>query len=197
MCIVKFIPYLMQLIYRARKIKFLITFIFFLFLLSFVILANKPIDGYLGSRLHPRFPPNDLGHSSKHKLCLLVPFRDRFDELSEFVPYMHKFLSANNVPFEIIVINQVMTIVIQLIVNFKSIFKRLNFLQVDPFRFNRASLLNTGFKHILETTSCDYIGLHDVDLMPANDDLLYSFPETGPMHLAGEVMLQVSRELNR
>lgn len=49
-------------------------------------------------------------------------------------------------------------------------------------RFNRASLINAGF---LETRSqCDYIAMHDVDLLPVNNDLSYAFPQEGPFHLA-------------
>ena len=35
-----------------------------------------------------------------------------------------------------------------------------------------------------KSTGCDYIALHDVDLIPRNDDLLYSFPENGPFHIS-------------
>ena len=42
-----------------------------------------------------------------HKLCILVPFRDRFEELLEFAPYIHKFLHNQNVHHKIYVINQV------------------------------------------------------------------------------------------
>ena len=42
-----------------------------------------------------------------HKLAVIVPFRDRFDELLEFVPHMHKFLNAQKVRHKIFIINQV------------------------------------------------------------------------------------------
>ena len=41
-----------------------------------------------------------------HKLCLIVPFRDRFQELMEFAPYMSKFLSEQKVAHEIYVLHQ-------------------------------------------------------------------------------------------
>lgn len=50
------------------------------------------------------------------------------------------------------------------------------------FRFNRGSLINVG---VLESQNdCDYIAMHDVDLLPLNDDLDYSFPEDGPFHVS-------------
>ncbi|XP_050391801.1 beta-1,4-galactosyltransferase 7-like [Patella vulgata] len=48
--------------------------------------------------------------------------------------------------------------------------------------FNRASLINIGF---LESKSqCDYIAMHDVDLLPLNPALSYSYPENGAFHVA-------------
>ncbi|KAK3786623.1 hypothetical protein RRG08_027581 [Elysia crispata] len=97
--------------------------------------------------------------AANHSMCVLVPFRDRFEELMEFVPHMNKFLLKQNIVHELIVINQ-----------------------LDKFRFNRASLINVGF---LETRhNCDYIAMHDVDLLPLNEELRYDFPENGPYHLA-------------
>lgn len=49
-------------------------------------------------------------------------------------------------------------------------------------RFNRASLINVGFLESGNDT--DYIAMHDVDLMPLNEQLDYSFPEAGPFHVA-------------
>lgn len=55
-------------------------------------------------------------------------------------------------------------------------------LQIDRFRFNRASLINVGFLEI--NKEFDYIAIHDVDLLPINDELLYSFPNKGPFHVS-------------
>ncbi|ELT90432.1 hypothetical protein CAPTEDRAFT_75285, partial [Capitella teleta] len=104
-------------------------------------------------------PPGDDPTWGQHRLAIIVPFRDRFDELLEFVPHMHQFLSAQRIRHKIVVVNQ-----------------------QDKHRFNRAALINIGF---LETkTECDYIAMHDVDLMPMNPALSYAYPADGPMHLA-------------
>eukprot|EP00095_Tigriopus_kingsejongensis_P010450 snap_masked-scaffold918_size81203-processed-gene-0.2 protein:Tk10450 transcript:snap_masked-scaffold918_size81203-processed-gene-0.2-mRNA-1 annotation:"beta- -galactosyltransferase" len=95
-----------------------------------------------------------------HKLCVLVPFRDRFDELTDFVPHLSDFLNRQGIRFEMFILNQ-----------------------VDEYRFNRAALLNAGFLHGLAHSTCDYVALHDVDLMPLNPELSYRYPLT-PMHLA-------------
>ncbi|XP_032675503.1 beta-1,4-galactosyltransferase 7 [Odontomachus brunneus] len=97
--------------------------------------------------------------ASQHRLAILVPFRDRFEELLIFVPHMQKFLDKQDINYHIFVLNQ-----------------------VDRYRFNRASLINVGF---LETEKAfDYIAMHDVDLLPMNDQLSYAFPSIGPYHIS-------------
>lgn len=98
-----------------------------------------------------------------HTLAVLVPFRNRYEELQEFVPHIHQFLNRQNVYHEIWVINQ-----------------------ADSHRFNRASLLNTGF--LLSRNQCDYMVMHDVDLLPQNDDLKYSYPSDGPYHISSPAL---------
>ena len=50
------------------------------------------------------------------------------------------------------------------------------------FRFNRASLINIGY--LMSHAECDYIAMHDVDLLPLNPDLNYTYPKDGPFHVA-------------
>ncbi|GMT19113.1 hypothetical protein PFISCL1PPCAC_10410 [Pristionchus fissidentatus] len=90
-----------------------------------------------------------------HRLCVLVPFRDREAELDEFVPHIKKFLRVQNIENEIIVLNQ-----------------------TDSFRFNRASLINVGWFES-DRIGCDYLVMHDVDLLPMNPNLDYTFPGEG------------------
>lgn len=97
---------------------------------------------------------------SDHRLAVIVPFRERFDELLRFVPHMSRFLQKQDIHFKIHVINQ-----------------------VDDLRFNRASLINVGF--LLVHDQADYIAMHDVDLLPLDDDLSYRFPGHGsPFHVS-------------
>jgi xylosylprotein 4-beta-galactosyltransferase len=51
-----------------------------------------------------------------------VPYRNRFEELTQFIPHISKFLSRQHVGFSIFIVNQ-----------------------VDAYRFNRAALINAGF----------------------------------------------------
>jgi len=97
--------------------------------------------------------------ASDHKLCIIVPFRDRFEELLEFAPYMKTFLDKQGVEHEMWVVNQ-----------------------ADKLRFNRAYLINVGFHE--SSSKCDYMAMHDVDLLPQNPALLYKYPDTGPLHIS-------------
>lgn len=54
----------------------------------------------------PEKDPGDNENWGPHKLAILIPFRDRFEELMEFVPYMHKFLARQKVRHRFYVINQ-------------------------------------------------------------------------------------------
>lgn len=95
----------------------------------------------------------------KPRLAILVPFRDRFDELLQFAPHMNAFLKQQSIPHHIFVLNQ-----------------------VDRYRFNRASLINVGF--LYTKLHYDYIAMHDVDLLPLNSNLRYDYPKDGPFHVA-------------
>lgn len=49
-------------------------------------------------------------------------------------------------------------------------------------RFNRAALLNIGF--LLSKNECDYLVMHDIDLLPLNDQLPYHYPALSPLHIS-------------
>lgn len=76
----------------------------------------------------------------------------------EFVPYIDGFLNNQNIPHHIFILNQ-----------------------IDRLRFNRASLINVGF--LFSKDKHDYIAMHDVDLLPLNNQLKYEYPK-GAFHVA-------------
>ena len=91
-------------------------------------------------------------------LSLIVPYRNREAHLNQFLPHMNRFLRAQSINFHIFIIEQ-----------------------ADDKPFNRAKLLNIGFK---ESSNYDYFCFHDVDMLPEKSD--YSFVDM-PTHLAVEV----------
>lgn len=94
----------------------------------------------------------------KHKLGVIVPYRDREDQLKEFVPYMQKYLE--NIDHTIIVVEQ-----------------------CDDNDFNRGKLLNIGYLAAIKQ-GCDYVVFHDIDLLPIKVDYGYA---DRPTHLIGEI----------
>jgi hypothetical protein len=84
----------------------------------------------------------------KNKLLVIVPYRDRESHLKEFIPYIIKTLDCQNINYKIVVVEQ------------------------SPEKlFNRGLLCNIGFD--LYKNQCDYICIHDVDMIGENFDYSY------------------------
>ncbi|KAL3071396.1 hypothetical protein niasHS_016680 [Heterodera schachtii] len=102
----------------------------------------------------------------QHQLCVTIPYRDRWTELQQMLPLLHKFLATTQAivpPPRYIVVNQS---------------------EEDALRFNRAALINIGALEA-ERVGCDYMAIHDVDIVPLNPNLSYHYPEDGHiMHVA-------------
>jgi predicted glycosyltransferase involved in capsule biosynthesis len=92
------------------------------------------------------------------KLGIVVPYRNREDHLPLFIEHMQHYIK--DVDFKIYVVEQT---------------------QEKPF--NRGKLLNVG-SVLAFKEGCDYVALHDVDMLPVVAD--YSYVET-PTHMAVEV----------
>lgn len=91
------------------------------------------------------------------KLGVIVPYRHRELQLPVFINTIGEYLDNQNIPHEIIVINQ-----------------------DDAKQFNRGMLLNIGFKHARKL-ACKYVVFHDVDMLPVDVDYTYA---DKPIHLA-------------
>jgi hypothetical protein len=92
------------------------------------------------------------------KMSVIVPYRDREQNLKLFVPHVKNFLRNRGFEWSVLVVEQEFG---------------------KPF--NRAKLLNIGFD--LTKDNFDYFCFHDVDLLPMNDTCDYSYPEK-PSHLS-------------
>lgn len=93
----------------------------------------------------------------KHKLGIIVPFRNRHDQLVLFKQTITNYLNNFDMDYEIIIVEQ-----------------------EEGKLFNRGMLLNIGFKYA-KKLKCDYVVFHDVDMLPINVDYSYS---DYPIHLA-------------
>lgn len=91
------------------------------------------------------------------KLGVIVPYRDRYEQLIVFKKSIQDYLTSKNIKFELIIVEQ------------------------DGAKiFNRGKLLNIGFLKAKQL-KCDYVVFHDVDMIPVDVD--YSFTDY-PVHLA-------------
>ena len=90
-----------------------------------------------------------------HKLGIIVPYRDREQQLKRFLSHMKDYIK--DIDYEIFIIEQ-----------------------LDDKPFNRGKLLNVGYKYALDK-GCDYFVFHDVDMLPEEVDYSYS---DKPLHLA-------------
>jgi len=92
-----------------------------------------------------------------HKLGVIVPYRNRYEHLQEFKKSIVEYLESKNIDFKIIIVEQ-----------------------DNAKLFNRGMLCNIGFIEV-KKENCDYIVIHDVDMIPVDVD--YSYSDT-PIHLA-------------
>ena len=90
-----------------------------------------------------------------HKLGIIVPYRDREQQLKRFLSHMKEYIK--DIDYEIFIVEQ-----------------------ADDKPFNRGKLLNAGYKYALDK-GCDYFVFHDVDMLP--EDVDYSYSDK-PLHLA-------------
>jgi hypothetical protein len=98
--------------------------------------------------------------TNKHKLGVIVPYRDRYHHLVSFKTEISKYLDKVGIDYVLIVIEQ-----------------------DNAKLFNRGKLLNVGFKTALKE-GCDYVVFHDVDMIPTKVDYSYS---NVPVHLATDL----------
>ena len=76
----------------------------------YLVLSPDPLNDVGGSRSDGAWTSPLLACDDRswgeHRMAVIVPFRDRFDELLEFASYLHRFLCTQRVRHQIFVINQ-------------------------------------------------------------------------------------------
>ncbi len=102
---------------------------------------------------------------------LVVPYRNRPDQLATFLAWSKPFLAYQNLTYHIVIVEQ-----------------------SPGTEFNRAALFNAGFTEMtkkLKLNSSDQdtcFVFHDVDLVPQNPKNLYACPRSGsPVHLSANL----------
>ncbi|XP_076050328.1 beta-1,4-galactosyltransferase 1-like isoform X2 [Oratosquilla oratoria] len=105
-----------------------------------------------------RFRPHHC--RARHRVAVIVPFRDRASHLALFTYHLHPMLERQQIDYAIYIIEQ-----------------------AGSGRFNRAMLLNVGALEALKQYQYDCFIFHDVDLLPEDDRNLYTCPEQ-PRHMS-------------
>jgi hypothetical protein len=98
------------------------------------------------------------------KIAIIVPYRDRREQLDTFVPHMVEFFKNKDVDYKIFIIEQ-----------------------SDDKPFNYGKLCNIGFSLFKE--GFDYFCFHDIDMLPVSDDCDYNYIHIGgyPVHMSTKV----------
>lgn len=116
---------------------------------SFIEFKAESLINYNHIEAGGHFRPN--GCLAKQRIAIVVPYRDRPDQLEKFSLYIHQFLPSQLIDYSVFVIEQ-----------------------TKEKQFNRAKLFNVGVAEILKirNDTCCFI-FHDVDLLPLNQMNLY------------------------
>ena len=101
-----------------------------------------------------------MNQLKRHKLGVVVPYRNRPDQLKQFLQSIPLYLK--DIDHHIIVVDQ-----------------------LDEKDFNRGKLLNIGFIEA-KAHNCDYVVFHDIDMLPVDVDYSYS---NVPTHLVSKLLL--------
>lgn len=94
------------------------------------------------------------------RVAIVVPYRDRENMLGPFLNHMHPFLQRQKLNYTIYIVEQ-----------------------TAEKSFNKAMMLNIGYKHAQAQGPWDCYVFHDIDCIPEDDRNLY-YCSTQPRHLA-------------
>jgi len=97
---------------------------------------------------------------ARHRVAIIIPYRDRDTHLRIFLHNLHSFLRKQELDYGIFVVEQ-----------------------IGNQTFNRAKLMNVGFVESLKLYDWQCFIFHDVDLLPEDDRNLYTCPEQ-PRHMS-------------
>ena len=122
------------------------------------------------------------------KMLIIIPFRERWSQLRAFLAHMHPVLQLQQLDYRILVVEQVhrdldqtyLNTIAALIVWICKLWLQFVFLlqlfdfvlpfQQEPLLFNKAALMNAGFKEaMLRRWKFDCVMFHDVDLVLEDD----------------------------
>ncbi|XP_064488284.1 beta-1,4-N-acetylgalactosaminyltransferase bre-4-like [Ornithodoros turicata] len=105
-----------------------------------------------------RYKPKEC--VARHRVAIIIPYRDREEHLRVFLHNMHYMLRRQQLDYGIFVVEE-----------------------VGKEKFNRAKLMNIGYLEASALYDYQCFIFHDVDLIPEDDRNLYTCPEH-PRHMS-------------
>ncbi|XP_030036702.2 beta-1,4-N-acetylgalactosaminyltransferase bre-4-like isoform X2 [Manduca sexta] len=127
-------------------------------------LSQSLVDGDLveghGIREGGEYAPQEC--KPKYSTAIIVPYRDRAEQLRGFLVYMHTFFRRQRIHYRIFVVEQ-----------------------VDSRLFNRAKLMNIGAVAAMKA-GFPCLVLHDVDLLPLRPANIYACSKC-PRHMSSSI----------
>lgn len=112
-----------------------------------------------GLQLGGYYKPKDC--LARDRVAILVPCRDRDHQVPVLLKNLHPFMMRQQIEYQIFIIYQ-----------------------THGYWFNRGALFNVGFIEAMKIRKWDCFILHDVDLVPVDDQNLYDCPRVNPRHMA-------------
>ncbi|KAL4232506.1 Beta-1 [Mactra antiquata] len=120
----------------------------------------EALEKSLSFNLKPGGRYNPEGCNLSGDIVVVIPYRNREDQLKSFMHYMHPFLQSKNLSYQMVVVEM-----------------------TPGLEFNRAMLLNIGFIESMNATDNQCFIFHDVDLLPEKTYTPYNC-DTSPRHMA-------------
>ena len=127
--------------------------------------VNLSVPTYLevegeNKNLQPGGESSPESCQANFNVAIIVPYRDRSEQLLVFLRHLHPFLRKQELHYRIYIVNQ-----------------------ADKNKFNRAMLFNVGYTEAVKDFPWDCFIFHDVDLLPEDDRNLYNCPDN-PRHMS-------------
>ena len=126
-----------------------------------------------------RFKPKKC--SARHKVAIIVPYRDREEHLRTFLYHMHSYLPRQQLGK--LISRNYFSKNRKKNIFFPSDYGIFVVEQHGSEPFNRAMLMNVGAAEALKSYDYQCFIFHDVDLLPEDDRNLYSCP-VQPRHMS-------------
>uniref|UniRef100_A0A0R3RJQ2 Beta-1,4-N-acetylgalactosaminyltransferase n=1 Tax=Elaeophora elaphi TaxID=1147741 RepID=A0A0R3RJQ2_9BILA len=115
-------------------------------------------------RLNPHLEPGGHGKSksclSRHRVAIIIPYRDREAHLRILLHNLHSLLTKQQLDYAIFVVEQ-----------------------HENETFNRGKLMNVGYVEAIKLYDWQCFVFHDVDLLAEDDRNIYSCPDQ-PRHMS-------------